>query len=63
MGDKIISPNFFVYDILLLSPEIEMEDAWSCRGPSDFDTISTEDPNQCYVKVEFAAPNLSLIHI
>ena len=33
-----------------------MEDGWSCLDPSWSDWISTEDPDQGYVKVEFAAP-------
>jgi len=33
-----------------------MEDDWGCPDPSDFDWVSTEDSDQGYVKVEFAAP-------
>ena len=38
------------------SPEIEMEDGWSCLDPSDSYWVSTKDPDQGYVKVEFATP-------
>jgi len=33
-----------------------MEDDWGCPDPSDFDWLSTKDPDQGYVKMEFAAP-------
>ena len=42
--------------MLPLSLKIEMEDGLNCHEPSDFDWFSTEDPDQGYVKVEFATP-------
>jgi len=45
MDEKFISPNSSLSDALPLSPEIEMDDGRSCPDPSDFDWISTEDPN------------------
>ena len=56
MDEKIISPNSFLSDVLPISPEIETKDDWSYLGPSDSNWISTKDPDQGYVKVEFAAP-------
>jgi len=56
MEDKIIFPNSFLSDVVPLSPDIEMEDEWGFPYRVDFDWISTEDPDQCYTKVEFAAP-------
>ena len=56
MDEKVVSPNYLLSNVLPLSSEIEMEDGWSCPGPSNSDWISTEDPGQLYVKVEFAAP-------
>ena len=54
MNEKIISPNSFLSDVLPISPEIEVEDDQSCHRPSNSDWILTEDPDQSYVKVEFA---------
>ena len=45
MEDKIVSPNSFLSNVVLLSPEIEMEDDWGCFEPSDFDWVSTKDPD------------------
>jgi len=56
MDEQINSPNSFPSDVLPLAPEIKMEDGWSCPDPCDFDWISTEDPDQGYVKVKAAAP-------
>jgi len=61
VDEKIVSLNSFLSDVLSLSPELEMEDGWSCPIPSDFDWILTEDPNQEYVKVEFATSMLPSI--
>ena len=44
-----------------LSFEIEMEYYCDCPDPSDFDWISTRDPDQGYVKVKFAIPTPSSI--
>ena len=54
--EKINSPNSFPFNILPFSPEIEMEDGWSCPDPSDSNQISTEDPKQQNIKVEFPTP-------
>jgi len=43
MKDKIISPNSFLSVVVPNSPEIEMEDDWSCPNPSDFDWVLTKD--------------------
>ena len=56
MDEKIISLNCFLSDVLPLSPEIKMDDDWSCPDPSNSYWISIEDPDQGYVKVEFTAP-------
>jgi len=58
---KIVSPHSFLFDVFPLSPEIEMDDDLHCPHPSDSDWILTEDPDQGYVKVEFAAPTLPSI--
>ena len=55
MDEKVIFPNSSVSDAFPLSPEIDMEDVLNCQDPSDFDRISTKDPDQG-VKVEFASP-------
>jgi len=34
MNEKVVSPNSSLSDVLLFSPEIEMEDGWSCLDPS-----------------------------
>ena len=52
----MVSPNSCLLDESPPSPEIDIEDVLNCEDPTDFDWISTEDPNQRYIKVEFAAP-------
>jgi len=37
MDEKVVSPNSFLSDVLPLSPEIEMEDGWSCPYPFESD--------------------------
>jgi len=54
--EGIVSPHFSILDALSLSPNIDMEDVWNCEDPLDSDWISYEDPNQGYVKVQFAVP-------
>ena len=45
MDEKVVSLNFFLSDVLPVSPEIEMEDGWSYCDLSDSNRISTEDPD------------------
>ena len=52
----MVSPNSSLLHKFPPSLEIDMEDILNCGDPPDFDWISHEDPNQRYVKVEFAAP-------
>jgi len=52
----VVSPSFSSSDAFPLSPETDMADALNCQDPPNFDWISTKDPDQGYVKVEFAAP-------
>ena len=52
----MVSANSSISDVFPLSPEVEMEDDLNCQDPSDFDWISIKDPDQGYVKLEFAAP-------
>jgi len=52
----VVSPNSSLSDALSFSPEIEMEDGLNCSDLFDFHWISTEDPDQDNVKVEFATP-------
>jgi len=54
MEEKIVSPNSFLLDAFLLSSEINIEDISNCQDPPNFDWISSEDPNQGYVTMEFA---------
>jgi len=56
MDEKVFSPHSSLSDALSLSPEIDMMDVYNCQNPPDFDWISTEDPDQGYVIVEFATP-------
>jgi len=56
MEEKVVSPNSSILDVFPPLPENGMEDILNCEDPSDFDWISTEYPNQRYVKVEFTAP-------
>ena len=55
MKEKVVSPNSSLLDEFPPSPEIEMEDVLDCDNPPNFDWISTKDPNQKYVILEFAA--------
>ena len=55
MNERVVSPNSSQSDAFALFPEIDMEDGLDCQDPSDFDWMSTEDPNQGYMKVKFAA--------
>ena len=55
-GRQKFFPNSFLFDVLPISPEIEMEEDWGCSDLSDYDWISIEDPNQGYFKVDFTAP-------
>ena len=56
MEKKAVSPDSSLLDAFPPSPKIDMEDVLNFQDPSDFDWISTEDPDQGYVKVEFVAP-------
>ena len=51
----MVSPHSSVLDALPLSLEIDMEDVQNCENPPDSEWISYENPDQGYVKVEFAA--------
>ena len=51
----MVSPNSFQSVALPFSPEIDIDNVLICQDPPDFDWISTEDPDQGYVKLEFAA--------
>ena len=55
MEEKVLSLDSSLLDEFLPSPEIDMEDFLNCQDPPDFDWFSIGDPNQRYVKVEFAA--------
>jgi len=63
MNEKVISPNSSLSYVLPFFPEIKMEDGWSCRDPSLSDWISTEDPEQGYVKVMLRWSLLLLCHL
>ena len=54
--EDVVSPHSSILDALPLSPEINMKVVRNCEDPPDSEWISYEDPNQGYVKVEFAAP-------
>ena len=54
--EKVISPNSSLLDDFSPSPEIDLEDVLNCEDPPDLDWISHKDPDQKYVKVEFATP-------
>jgi len=54
--EKVVSPNSSLLDAFPPSPEIHIEDTLNCQDPPDFNWIFTENPDQGYVKVEFAAP-------
>jgi len=54
--EDMVSLKFSILDALPISPEIDMEDVWNCEDPPNSNWISYEDPDQGYVKVEFAAP-------
>jgi len=56
MKEKVVSPNSSLLDEFPPSPEIDIEDVLNYEDPLDFDWISHENPNQMYVKVEFATP-------
>jgi len=56
MDEKAISPNSFLFDEFSPSPNIDKKDILNCQYPPNFDWISAEDPDQGYVKVDFAAP-------
>ena len=59
--EDVVSPYSSILDALTLFPDIDMEDVWNCEDSSNSDWISYEDPDQGYVKVEFAAsmpPNM-----
>ena len=51
MNEKVVSPNSSLFDLFPLSLKIKIDD-----GGSYSDRISSKDPDQGYVKVEFAAP-------
>jgi len=55
-NEDAVSPHYSILDALPLSPEIDMEDVFNCEDPPYSNWISYEDPDQGYVKVEFAAP-------
>jgi len=54
--EDMVSRHSSILDALLLSLEINTDDVWNCEDPPDSDWISYEDPDQRYVKLEFAAP-------
>jgi len=53
---KVVSPSCSLLNAFLLSPKIDMEDVLNCQDPPNFDWISTKDPDQGCVMMEFAAP-------
>ena len=55
MEEKVISFNSSLLDEFLPLLEIDIENILTCQDPPDFDQISAEDPDQRYVKLEFAA--------
>ena len=61
MQEKAFPPHSSLSDTFPLSPEIDIEDVLNRQDTPDFGWISTEDPNQRYVKVEFATPRLHSI--
>jgi len=54
--EDVVSPSSSLLDTLSLSPEIDMKDVLDCEDRPDYDWISFENPDQRYIKVEFAAP-------
>ena len=55
MEEKAVSPNSSLLDEFSPSFEIDIEDIQNCQNPPTVNWISTEDPDQGYVKMEFAA--------
>jgi len=56
MKEKVSFPNSSLLDKSFPSLEIDMKNVLNSEDPPDLDWISAEDPNQRYVKMEFAAP-------
>jgi len=55
MEETTVSPYSSLLDAFPPCPKIDIEDVLNCQD-LNFDWISIEDPNQGYVKVEFATP-------
>ena len=56
MKEKVVSPNSSLLDDFPPSPETDMEHVLNCEDLPDFNWSFYEDPDQRYVKVEFATP-------